>query len=126
MLLWKEVVSDLNEIFKIIIYGKNAELFDLGDYPTSLLEIVNIKNKRIAAIKKMVGDEKKDILQLSGLLNQGNQEIELIKTKYANQASEEGLKKAELLGLKKALDDMTRVTQMVKSNIDNIKTMNET
>ena len=126
LLLWKEIVSDLNEIFKVIIHGKNAEMFDLGDYPTSLLEIVNIKNKRISAIKKMVGDEKNEILQLSEQLNQGNQDIEAVKAKYANKQSEKGLKNAELLGFEKALRAMTEVKQMVKINIGNISAMNET
>ena len=125
LLLWKELISDLNELFKVIIYGKTQDMFDLGDFPTSLSAIVNIKNKRISSITKAAGDEKREIIQLSEQLNQRDQKIKSVESECANKVSEKKLKDAELLGLKKSLQSLTMVSQMVKINLGNIKAMSE-
>jgi chromosome segregation ATPase len=100
-------------------------MFDLGDFPTSLSAIVNIKNKRISSITKAAGDEKREIIQLSEQLNQRDQKIKSVESEFANKVSEKKLKDAELLGLKKSLQSLTMVSQMVKINLGNIKAMSE-
>jgi len=125
LLLWKELISDLNELFKVIIYGKTQDMFDLGDFPISLSAIVNMKNKRISSITKAAGDEKREIIQLSEQLNQRDQKIKNVESEFANKVSEKKLKDAELLGLKKSLQSLTMVSQMVKINLGNIKAMSD-
>ena len=119
--VWRGVMSDLNEIFSIIVFGKDTELLELGSYPTDWNMIINERNTKIASIKSAARDVEKEKIKLVEILNTRDREIDNIMAKYANQESQLKLYNSEAQGLAKSLEACTQVTQIVHENLERIK-----
>jgi len=119
--VWRGVMSDLNEIFSIIVFGKDTELLDLGSYPTDWTTIIDERNKKIASIKSAARDIEQSKIKLKDILNERDREIDNINAKYANQESQLKLYNSDAQGLAKSLEACTQVTPIVEENLKRIK-----
>ena len=119
--VWRGVMSDLNEIFSVIIFGKDTELLELGSYPTDWVTIINERNKKVASIRSAARDIEQAKIKLKDILNERGREIDTINAKYANQESQLKLYNSDAQGLAKSLESCTQVTSIVDENLKRIK-----
>jgi hypothetical protein len=119
--VWRGVMSDLNEIFSVIIFGKDTELLELGSYPTDWVTIINERNKKVASIRSAARDIEQAKIKLKDILNERGREIDTINAKYANQESQLKLYNSDAQGLAKSLESCTKVTSIVEDNLKRVK-----
>jgi hypothetical protein len=123
--IWRGVMSDLGEIFAVIVYGKDKNLLDLGTFPTDLKQIVNERNKKISAITNAAREIENEKLLLKQTLNERDRQFEGLTAKFANQASQIKLDDAKSMGLKYRLDSVTKTGPMVIENLKRIEAIND-
>jgi len=116
LVLWRNVMSKLNEIYAVIIYGKNQGFIDLGAYPTDLQEIIKDENKEIQHVTDKSRQIHDSICELTRKKNEGDKEIEAIQAKYADISSNLKLRESEYAGTQHLLASHTHIVQIVKKN----------
>jgi hypothetical protein len=116
LVLWRNVMSKLSEIFTVIVYGKDQGLIDLGTYPTNWDEIIKENNRIIQSVTISSRELNDKIFELNQKKNEGDRQIEEIHAKYADVISRLKLRESELTGVQHLLDSLTQVVEMVKKN----------
>jgi hypothetical protein len=116
LVLWRNVMSKLSEIYAVIIYGKNQGFIDLGAYPTDLQEITKDENKEIQHVTDKSRKIHDSICELNKKKNEGDKEIEAIQARYADISSSLKLRESEYAGTQHLLDSLTHIGQIVKRN----------
>jgi hypothetical protein len=116
LVMWRNVMSKLGEIFSAIVYGKSQGLIDLGTFPTEWAEIIKDHNKIIQSVTRSSREIKNKRLQLNQQINKRNEAIEAINEQYAVVDSELKLCESKYTGVEHLLDSLTQVGQMVKKN----------
>ena len=119
--VWRDVMSKLNELFHVVVYGNTKRLIDLGQFPTDWDEIIREKNDKIALILTSARENKNAQLSLVQALNERDHTIEDVKTKYADKDMLLKLNIANATGYKHAFEACTQVDKMVDGNMENIK-----
>jgi ribosomal protein S15P/S13E len=109
---WRNVLSELNEIFAVFIHGKEAGKFDLGKVDTKLTHIVNQRNKMISYLTSHIIEIEKEKLSQEQELNERDKQFAEIRAKYANMASHQKVLEADLNSQRTALATLTSETKM--------------
>lgn len=116
LVMWRNVMSKLGEIFAVIIHGKDEGLIDLGTFPTDWHEIISENYKMIHSVERSGRKLNDERLKLNQEINKRNTEIAKINEQYAAIDSELKLCESSYAGNQHLLDSLTQVGQMVKKN----------
>jgi len=118
--IWKNTLSELDRIRMVILYGNESNDF-LGEYPTDLNKLVQERKMQIYQLQTMEHAHKASINAIEKDLNERDQEIEVVRSKYASKESELDLLISKKRSTEEKLRQLLDVRLIVKNNIEQLE-----
>jgi len=115
--LWKQVLTEMNELHSIIIYANGIDVPFLGEYDTKWEKLIENRNKEINTLNQSMHLVIDRINELEKFINERDKQIEKIRAQYANKVDELELANSQRQGVQERLAQLLDVKVMVGNNL---------